>query len=87
MNIPFPASAPLDLTPGSNHPAFPFSLLGPNPFSMLGNPGAPSILSQLAKAMPPADMQSLLLHPGVLPVNCKRHVSPFHVNPNYTNSG
>lgn len=71
MNIPF-SSAPLDLTPGSN-PPFPFSLLGPNPFSMLGASGSPSILSQLAKSMPPQDLHGLLLPPGspLHPINCK----------------
>ena len=50
MNIPF-TTTPLDLTPGSN--PFPFNLLGPGaPFSLMNNPPAPSILSQLAKAVP-----------------------------------
>jgi hypothetical protein len=62
MNVHL-TSGPLDLTPGRN-PPFPFSLLGPNPFSLLG-PGGPSILSQLAKSLPPQDLHGLL-PPGPL---------------------
>ena len=77
MNIPF-SSAPLDLTPGSN-PPFPF----PFPFSILGASGSPSILSQLAKSMPPQDLHGLLLPGAPLhPINCKLSVCPFEVNQN-----